>query len=162
MTVLSFADKNPAMYLDKYNLPNDNYFQTMYARMHVFDGNGLKNYRMIYESKETHYDLFDKPTKNIKIFEYVMGAKIEGKVTSKRTASISGQIITNQGRIFDYSEEAKVDENGYFEFIVPYSGDSHYETRLLKGYYIRYDNSNISINISENDILNGNIIKVNL
>lgn len=162
MTILSFADKNFETYLDKYNLPNDNYFQTMYARMHVFDGNGLNNYRMIYESKETYYNLFDRPTGNIKIFEYVKGAKITGKASSNGTAFISGKITTNQERIFDYSQEAKADEKGYFEFTVPYSTDSSYETRLLKNYYLRYDNSSISINISENDVLNGNIIKVNL
>ena len=162
MAISSFADKNFETYLDKYNLPNDNYFQTMYARMHVFDGNGLKNYRMIYESKETYYDLFDKPTKNIKIFEYVKGAKIEGKTSSNETVLLSGQITTNQERKFDYLQETRADENGFYEFVVPYSGDSPYETRLLKGYDLRYDNSNISINISENDILNGNIIKVNL
>ncbi|MFZ3168039.1 MAG: hypothetical protein WA130_10535, partial [Candidatus Methanoperedens sp.] len=162
MTILSFADKNFETYLDKYNLPNDNYFQTMYARMHVFDGNGLNNYRMIYESKETYYNLFDRPTGNIKIFEYVKGAKIIGKASSNGTAFISGKIITNQERIFDYSQEAKADEKGYFEFTVPYSTDSSYETRLLKNYYLIYDNSSISINISENDVLNGNIIKVNV
>jgi oligosaccharyl transferase (archaeosortase A-associated) len=162
MTVLSFADKNPGAYLDKYNLPNDNYFQTMYARMHVFDGNGLKNYRLIYESEETYYDLFDKPVKNIKIFEYVKGAKIEGKTSSNDTVLLSGQINTNRERKFDYLQETTADENGYFEFIVPYSGDSPYETGLLKSYNLKYDNSNISINISENDILNGNIIKVNI
>ena len=37
-----------------------------------------------------------------------------------------------------------------------------HETRLLKNYYLKYDNSSISINVSENDVLNGNIIKVNL
>jgi len=162
MTILSFADKNLETYLDKYNLPDDNYFQTMYARMHVFDGNGLNNYRIIYESKETHYNLFDRPTGNIKIFEYVKGAKITGKASSNGTAFISGKIITNQERIFDYSQEAKADEKGYFEFTVPYSVESPYETRLLNGYNLRYDNSNISMDVSENDVLNGNIIKVNL
>ncbi len=159
--IASFADKDFTMYLDKYNLPNENYFRTMYSRMHVFDGNGLKNYRMIYESKEKHYNLFDKPTQNIKIFEYVKGARITGNASSNETAYISGKIITNQNRLFEYSQETKADETGYFEFEVPYSSDSHYETRLLKGYELVLGDSNISVNVSEGDVLNGSIIKVN-
>ncbi len=158
--VTSFADKDIAMYLDKSNLPNENYFQTMYAKMHVFDGNGLKNYRMIYESNETQYDLFDKPTSNIKIFEYVKGAKIAGNATSK-IVSLSGKIITNQKRIYDYTQRTTANEHGYFEFTVPYSSDAPYGTRLLQGYELKYDNSSISINISENDVLNGNTRMVN-
>ncbi|NJD76639.1 MAG: oligosaccharyl transferase, archaeosortase A system-associated [Candidatus Methanoperedens sp.] len=159
--VADFADKNPGMYLDKYNLPHQNYFQTMYSRLHVFDGNGLKSYRMIYESKEKHYNLFDKPTQNIKIFEYVKGARITGNASSNETAYISGKIITNQNRQFEYIQEIKANEKGYFELVVPYSSDSHYETRLLKNYELTFSNSNISVNVSENDVLSGNIIKVN-
>ncbi len=160
--IAGFADEDIAMYLDRNNLPNQNFANTMYARMHIFDGNGLEYYRMIYESKETHYNLFDRPTRNIKIFEYVKGAKITGKASSNATVFISGKIITNQGRIFDYLKEVKADEKGYFEFIVPYSREGPYETTLLNSYNIKYDNSNISINVSENDVLKGNIIKVNL
>jgi dolichyl-diphosphooligosaccharide--protein glycosyltransferase len=165
MAVASFAGKDFALYLDKNNLPNRNYLETIYARMHVFDGNGLWNYRMIYESKEEHYDLFDKPTKNIKIFEYLKGAKITGKASSSETIFISGKIITEQERIFYYQQETKADDKGYYEFTVPYSRDSPYKTRLLNDYELRYGNTgqfmNISINISENDVMNGNVIKVN-
>jgi dolichyl-diphosphooligosaccharide--protein glycosyltransferase len=161
MAIASFADKDIAMFLDRNNLPNMNYARTMYARMHVFDGTGLKNYRMIYESNETHNDLFGKITKNIKIFEYVKGVKITGNASSNDTVQIKGQIITNHQRIYDYIQEAKADEKGYFEFVVPYSQDSPYETRLVKDYNLKFDNSSIFIEVSENDIINGNIIKVN-
>ncbi len=160
MAVASFADKNITIYLDKYGLPNKNYFQTMYARMHVLDGNGLKNYRMIYESNETHFNLFDRPSQDIKIFEYVKGAKIIGKAPSMEIVSLSGIIITNRKRIFNYIQETKADEKGYFEFTVPYSNDSPYATRLLKGYELKYANSSRSTKVSENDILNGNTIMV--
>jgi len=160
MVIASFADTDFAIYLDKNNLPNRNYFNSMYSRLHIFDGNGLENYRMIYESNEIHYNLFDKPTKNIKIFEYVKGAKITGKAVSNETVRISGKIITNQGRIFEYMQEAKADDNGDFEFTVPYSVDSPYETRLMNKYEIIYGNEKVSIDVSENDIMDGNVIKV--
>jgi oligosaccharyl transferase (archaeosortase A-associated) len=158
--VSSFADKNISLYLDQNNLPNQNYSETMYARMHVFDGNGLKNYRMIYESQETHYDLFGKPTKNIKIFEYVKGAKITGKASHGKEVQISGKIITNQGRIFDYLQEGRTDQKGYFELTVPYSKESPYGTRLLKNYELRISNTTLSMDVTENDVINGNTINV--
>lgn len=161
MAIASFADKDFAMYLDKNNLPNRNYLETMYARMHVFDGNGLKNYRMIYESKDALYDLFDRPTKNIKIFEYVKGAKITGKASSNETVIISGKIITNRMRFFEYYQETKADASGDFEFIVPYSIEQTNKTRLLNSYKLIYGNTNLSVNVSENDVLSGNTIKVN-
>jgi dolichyl-diphosphooligosaccharide--protein glycosyltransferase len=161
MAIASFADKDIAIFLDRNNLPNMNYARTMYARMHVFDGNGLKNYRMVYESNETHNDLLEKTTKNIKIFEYVKGAKITGNASSNGTVLIKGQIITNHHRIYDYLQETKADDKGYFELVVPYSQDSPYETRLFKDYNLKYDNSSIFIEVSENDIMYGNIIKVN-
>ncbi len=99
MAVASFADKDLAMYLDKNNLPNRNYVETMYARMHVFDGNSLWNYRMIYESEENHYDLFDKPTKNINIFEYLKGAKITGKASCRKQKQTIKDILNLQCHI---------------------------------------------------------------
>jgi oligosaccharyl transferase (archaeosortase A-associated) len=161
MAVASFADKDISSYLDENNLPNRNYLETMYARMHVFDGNGLKNYRMVYESGETHYNLFDRSTKNIKIFEYVKGAAITGKASPDETVLLSGSVVTNQERTFEYVQEVKADNNGGFEFTVPYSKESRYETRLSNGYMIKYGNSSISIDVSENDIIRGNTIKVN-
>lgn len=160
-TVANFADKDIEQYYDENGFPNMKYFQTMYSRLHVFDGAGLNNYRMIYESKEKRYDLLDNVSRNIKIFEYVPGAKITGNATPDKTILISGKIITNQRRIFEYSQETVSDEKGYFEFIVPYSEQSPYRTKLLYGFMIKYDNITNSINVSENDILNGNTIRVN-
>ena len=160
MAVVSFAEQNIAFYLDKNNLPNENYFQTMYARLQVFDGIGLMNYRMVYESNETHFDLFDKQTRNIKIYEYVRGAKITGNTLPGEIVSVSGRVITNQKRTFEYSQTIKADDKGYFEFTVPYSKNGPYETRLLERYELKSGNTTRSLNITENDIMIGNKIMV--
>ena len=162
MAVANFAGKDFAVYLDENNLPNDSYFRTMYSRMHVFDGSGLKNYRLIYESNETHFDLFDRPTGNIKIFEYVKGARISGNTSSNGTLFLSGTIITNQNRMFNYTRIIRADAKGYFEFKVPYSESSPYKARLLKGYELKYGNSTMQVDVTESDVMNGNVIKVNL
>ncbi len=159
--IAGFADKDITQYLDNNNLPNGKYFQTMYARMHVLDGNGLRNYRMIFESNETNPDLFNKPARNIKFYEYLKGAKISGNASPGKIVSISATITTNQKRSFDYIQETNADATGYFEFIVPYSNNSMYETRLMKDYTLKYDNSTHSIKVFENDVMNGNTIMVN-
>jgi len=159
--IADFAGKDIAMYFDKNGFPNNNYFQTMYSKMHVFDGAGLKNYRMIYESKETNYDILGNVSRNIKIFEYVLGAKIAGNVTSNETVMLTGVIITNQKRIFGYMQKTVADEKGYFKFVVPYSKGSPYKTRVLEGFTLKYGNETRYISVSENDVLNGNTIPVN-
>ena len=158
-SIAGFAGHDISAYLDERNLPNEKYFQTMYAKLHVFDGNSLRNYRMIYESKKNYLNLFGRPTKDIKIFEYISGARIIGNASREQRVSISGRIITNQKRIFYYHQETKADKNGYFEFIVPYSKDSPYETKLVESYILKYDNTTHNINVLEKDI-NGSTIVV--
>jgi dolichyl-diphosphooligosaccharide--protein glycosyltransferase len=159
-SLIGLSDGNTSAYLDENNLPNIKYFMTMYARLHVFNGNELKNYRLIYESNETFFDIYGKSTSNIKIFEYVPGAAIIGNGTFGEEISISGTIMTNQKRITEYVQRTKVDKDGHFKFTVPYSRDSPYETRLLNDYRINYSNSEHLIDPLEKDIINGNSITV--
>lgn len=160
MSLIGLAGTNISAYLDENNLPNRKYFITMYARLHVFNGNGLENYRLMYESNETFFDIFGNAASNIKIFEYVPGAAIIGNGSSGEEIMLSGTILTNQGRKIDYVQKTKADEKGHFKFVVPYSRDSLYGTRLLNGYSINYSNSTRFIYPAENDIQKGNIITV--
>jgi len=160
MADTGFTGKDITLYFDRNNLPNQNSSQTNYSRMCIFDGSVLKSYRMIYESNRTYLNLFDEPARKIKIFEYVKGAKITGKISPNETAYIWGKIITIQERTFDYMQETNADEKGHFEFSVQYSIDSSYETRLLIGYVPRYCNINLSIDVVENDVIDGTMIKV--
>jgi len=64
-------------------------------------------------------------------------------------------------RFFEYYQETKADASGDFEFIVPYSIEQTNKTRLLNSYKLIYGNTNLSVNVSENDVLSGNTIKVN-
>ncbi len=159
--IISAAGKDINMYFDLNNLPNEHYFRSMYSRLHVFDGTGLENYRMVYESTEKHFDINGNPTSNIKIFEYVKGAKITGNETSRAAITMSGTVITNQKRKFEYAREIIPDKNGFFEFTVPYSNEAPYSTRLLEDFKINYDNSTHTIKVSEDDVINGKTISVN-
>ncbi|HID48638.1 MAG TPA: hypothetical protein EYP40_03335, partial [Chromatiales bacterium] len=42
-----------ARILGSINMPSENYFKTMEAKLHILDGCGLSHYRMIYESIPT-------------------------------------------------------------------------------------------------------------
>jgi len=132
-----------ARILTRLNMPSENYFRTMEARFHIFDGDGLEHYRMIYESKfeseqfitmeviyRLAYNLYFEPavgtpkpeitsTGYVKIFEYVKGGKIAGN-TSANEVSLELKLKTNQGRDIVYHQKKKV-ENGFYEFTVPYA-----------------------------------------
>ena len=101
------------------NLPSTRYFNSMEARLHIFDGNGLKHYRMVHETwaDQTEeigykqvYNLFfegnipEVNTGYVKIFEYVNGANITGTASPNETVKISTTILTGQNRTFEYSQ----------------------------------------------------------
>ncbi|MDK2831292.1 MAG: dolichyl-phosphooligosaccharide-protein glycotransferase, partial [Methanolobus sp.] len=92
-------------------VPGKRYFNSMEARLHIFDGNGLKQYRMVHESpsastQETGYknvynvlfggNLAEENTGYVKIFEYVKGATITGTAPANETVTITNTIQTNQ------------------------------------------------------------------
>ncbi len=168
------------------NVPSENYYRTMEARLHIFDGYGLKHYRMVYESEfeaknrltmEILYRLIYNgmyaqklglPAVNVtstgyvKVFEYVKGAKIKGKVPEGvEEVTLKTTIQTNQGRIFIYEQKVKP-ENGTYEFIVPYAQDTKYPVKPTTPYVITAGNVTKEISLSDNDVENGNEITVDL
>ncbi len=67
------SGKDLRYYLDNNNLPNEKYLNTTYARLYLFDGKGLNNYKLIYKSGTRYPDIFNRPIEEIKIFEYTGG-----------------------------------------------------------------------------------------
>ena len=118
------------------NVPSARYYNSMEARLHILDGNGLKQYRMVHETwadqtqevvyRQVYNLLFrgnipEVDTGYIKIFEYVKGAKVTGTVSPNETVKIGTKILTGQGRTFDYFQSTTSDSSGRYEFTVPYS-----------------------------------------
>jgi asparagine N-glycosylation enzyme membrane subunit Stt3 len=64
------SGKNMSYYLDQQNMPNKKYFDTMYARLYIFDGKGLDKYKLVHKSETVYQDIFGKPVEEIKVFEY--------------------------------------------------------------------------------------------
>jgi dolichyl-diphosphooligosaccharide--protein glycosyltransferase len=145
------------------------YDNSMIVRLHVLDGRGkmterkvgeekveffiepLEHFRLIYESKTTSAFFEDsrEEIKEVKIFEYVKGAKIVGKSRPGEKISLSAKIKTNQGREFIW--EKNLDSgNGYFEFTVPYP----------EIYQLKIGEEETHLIVSEEDILEGREIKI--
>ncbi|AKB55713.1 Oligosaccharyl transferase [Methanosarcina barkeri MS] len=172
-----------AYWIDKQyiSLPTTRYFNTMEARLHILDGNGLKQYRMVHETEAYQTDeLLYKYAYNfilggnipqvytgyVKVFEYVKGAKITGTVSSNETVKINTTILTNQGRTFDYSQSTTADSQGRYEFTVPYStdgpiaGQTQFDTAPSGSYVLSYGDTTKEVKVSEEAVLKGEQIKV--
>ncbi len=162
-------------------VPGERYFNSMEAKLHIFDGNGLKHYRMVHESpgtstqgqevgyKNVYNVLFSGNIKEdnsgyVKIFEYVEGAKITGTAPAGENVTISTIISTSQGRSFTYSQTTV--SNGTYSFIVPYStegpitGQTQFDVAPTKPYEISYGSGVEEVNVSESDVLQGNTVEV--
>lgn len=124
----------------------------------------LNHFRLLYESKSDNTVLWGqeyKTTKQVKVFEYVKGAKISGKATPGSEIIISTNVKTNQNREFIYQQVLKT-ENGNFEFIVPYATGKQEKSDVLAGdYTVKMGNSIRNIKVLESDVLQGKTIVIN-
>ena len=162
------------------NVPGERYFNSMEAKLHIFDTNGLKHYRMVHESpgvtssqsqeigyKNVYNVLFGGKIKEensgyVKIFEYVEGAKITGTAPAGENVTISTTISTSQERSFTYSQTTT--SNGIYSFTVPYStegpisGQTQFDVAPTQPYQISYGNVVKEVKVTENDVLQGNTV----
>ena len=162
------------------------YFNTMEAKLHIFDTNGLHNYRLVHESTPAPFyrggneEKWFKNVYNVlyggnlqvedsgyaKIFEYVKGAKITGRAQPNTTVALTNTIKTNIGRTIQYSQTSSSD--GTYEFTVPYStlgpiaGETQFDTKPEGPYTITAGNVSKKIDVSERDVLDGNTVTLNL
>lgn len=70
ISVAFLSGKSLNYYLDKNGFPNEKYLNTTYAKLYLFDGKGMKNYKLIYKSPTRYPDIFNNPIEEIKIFQY--------------------------------------------------------------------------------------------
>lgn len=162
-------------------VPGERYFNSMEARLHIFDGNGLEQYRLVHETpaantaeigyKQVYNVLFsggntieETNTGYVKIFEYVEGATVTGEVPDGEKVTISTTIRTSTGRTFLYSQSMVSD--GTFEFVVPYStqgpiaGETQFDTMPVSPYALTYGDVMEEVEVTERDVLDGNMIEV--
>jgi dolichyl-diphosphooligosaccharide--protein glycosyltransferase len=103
----------------------------------------LTRFRLVYESPETAYASSGRDIRQVKIFEFVKGARING------SGVIQVPLETNAGRRFTYTQESS---NG--GFIVPYATEASNGGVRTLGPYILL-NQSVSYRVAESDIQNG-------
>ncbi|MHC1599694.1 MAG: hypothetical protein ACXQS5_02580, partial [Candidatus Methanospirareceae archaeon] len=115
-----------------------------------------------------------EPVSFVKTFEYVKGATIAGTAPNDSVVEISTNITTSHGRDFVYSQ--RLDSNGSYEFIVPYStegpieGGTNFDV-LASPYKIKtghIENETVvwdferEVSVPEEAVMEGKTIKVDL
>ena len=163
------------------------WYTSMEGRLHIFDGDGLNHYRLVHESLpnpsanganmeqscKAQYNMLYSGNLNIentgfvKIFEFVEGATITGNAPDDIIVTISNDIMTNQGRLFTYTQTSTV-ENGKYSFEVPYStlgpisGQTNFDTRPIGPYTITQGSVSKTVDVAELDVLNGETLTVDI
>jgi len=163
------------------------WYTSMEGRLHIFDGDGLKHYRLVHESQTNTYarggneeqrckalynmlysgNIQVENTGFVKIFEFVDGATITGTAPDGTEVKISGSIMTNQGRLFTYTQTTTA-QNSTYSFEVPYStlgqipGETNFDTRPTGPYTITMGDVSKTVDVAEQDVLNGGIVTVDM
>lgn len=179
-SVLKVAGKNESDYYYSFEVPvpestvtvyllNDNYYNTVFARLYLMDGSAIENplktdakalshYRLIYESNSTW--LNKTGVKTIKLFEYVPGARIKGRAPPNASISISIPVTTNRNRTFNYTNKVTADARGNFTLVVPYASEgTPYGTRPTGSYTLSVNGFAIkNISVSNQQVISGSSI----
>lgn len=143
-------------------IPQEKLFNTTLARLYLLDGAGTGHFRLIHESATiSSYSGMSE----VKIFEHVPGAIIRVRTASDRKVGAVLNVTTNQGRDFIYINEG-VPKGDALEIRVPYSTEKKDGVRSIGSYIVFSGNNNIQntlqMNVSEKDVLEGNILEVDL
>ncbi|MCD4843199.1 MAG: oligosaccharyl transferase, archaeosortase A system-associated [Methanosarcinales archaeon] len=163
------------------------WYDNMESKLHIFDANGLKQYRMIHESVPNPYarggnmeqsckyiynvmyegNIDMNNTGFVKLFEVVRGAVISGEAPDGQRVTISNDIKTNQGRVFTYTQTTTA-ANGSYSLIVPYStqgpiqGETNFDTMPTGLYTITAGGISQTVDVREEDVLEGRSVTVDL
>ncbi|MFZ3383185.1 MAG: oligosaccharyl transferase, archaeosortase A system-associated [Candidatus Methanoperedens sp.] len=167
--------------------PSMKYYNTMESKLHIFDTNGLRNYRLVHESTPNPYvtgGSEEKAYKSIynilnrenslpveesgyaKIFEYVKGARITGSAPPGTIVTLTNTIKTNIGRTIQYKQVTS--SNGTYVFIVPYStlgpilGETRFDTGPAGPYSVTAVNVSKQVAVGEKDVLDGGTLTIDL
>lgn len=145
------------------------YYKLIFNRLHLLDGSNfdlmipegqtfrkeriemLSNFRLIYESPYLVLSsgLLNQQVNNLKIFQYVTGARVNGHASPNEEVVARLPIKTNSGRTFLYKSIAKTDSEGNFIFVLPYSTEQTTPYEITSGSFKEY------LRVSEEEIEKG-------
>jgi dolichyl-diphosphooligosaccharide--protein glycosyltransferase len=118
----------------------------------------LNRLRLVYEGEKLEGD---PPLPSSMIFELVKGAKLKGQVNPNATVSLTSQIKTESKRRTPYLATVKADENGLFEFLVPYSTNLDETTTVFSSaYIIKSENLLTTVKVTTKQVREGQTIEI--
>jgi len=138
------------------------YTETEVYKLHQLDGSNLGNLRLVHETTAPEVD--NDTTSDVKIFEFVSGARLSGTADPGQSITATLELRSNTGRKFTYQNEVTSDKNGSFEITVPYSTENKADgVNALSTYSLKAGNATVSdIQVTEKDVLEGNRVKVKI
>jgi hypothetical protein len=93
---------------------------SMFVRLHLHDGSGAAQHRLIYESEPLTLDGYPKRTA-LKVFEYVPGARLTGRAPPGAWVEVRLRLRTNRNRELQYRNGVDADAGGHYALRLPYA-----------------------------------------
>ncbi len=149
-------------------MPGEKYLRRAASRMFYLDGSmspygeALSHFRLVFESN-TPTELPHQPqnTKEVKIYEFVKGARVVGKADPGGKVAIACRLVTNFGRTFDYETVALADAGGRFIAEVPYASSDNNIMVTAAGPYVAYtEKSALFFHVSGADVTEGREVAI--
>ena len=98
-----------------------------------------------------------------KVFQVVKGALVKGTAPPNSLVTAQTLVQTNQNTQFVYKATAFADMNGAYQMTVPYANTGNtIKTGAITSYRISAPGNRQTFDVSDNDVINGNTITVNL
>ncbi|MGB9928028.1 MAG: oligosaccharyl transferase, archaeosortase A system-associated [Methanosarcina sp.] len=138
------------------------YLNTQVYKLQQLDGSNLGSLRLVHES-EVDPTIEQNRNNTVKVFEYVQGAKLLGSASPSQAVTAALELSSNTGRKFTYQNTVLANNEGLFEISVPYAtGESTGDIKSESAYSLISGKNTTAtgIQVTENDVLNGNTIKV--
>jgi len=121
----------------------------------------LQHYRLVWESSQLLFGGRQEPTTSLKIIEYVNGVKLKCKSVPGDRIEITGLVITNIGRTFQYRNYMITSPSGYSNIYLPYSNEKRSSSVFVERYYLQNSSKVIQLkNITEQMVQEGTEIFV--
>jgi len=129
---------------------------SMWHHLFYNDGCGLSNHRLIFEEGMALRPGNNVPKKPMfKIFEYVRGARVTGKVTPGMEVSAQLDLHTHLGRKIAYEIRTKADSKGNYVLQLPYATGTLGDIKSEAFYRIKTGGRHARIEVNEKDVTEG-------
>ncbi len=145
------------------------FFDLVESRLFMFNGQAmsyegdvqpaLTHFRLVYESPGKDLQLFDARFPQLKIFEFVPGAQLQGMAKPGDTVEASVRVLTPSGTIVNYINRAKTSPDGRFSLGMPYVSGWNGEVMADTVCLVKIEQRPIQrVRITEEQVMKGKVV----